>query len=136
MSVHEPIALHRIGGVELARGGFGRPANSPGWGRLVATKSGAYVSERDPADHTFIEAGRTHVIPSYWLACERPELFKPADRRDTRTYQEHRGYLEHARRALERGRTSARSSSRVLPTPRHEPVLPSPRKGQPWRLPR
>jgi hypothetical protein len=34
----------------------GRPLDSPGWGKLVAVKTGAYVSERNPADHTTIGA--------------------------------------------------------------------------------
>jgi Zn-finger nucleic acid-binding protein len=78
----------------------GRPLDSPGWGKLVAVKSGAYVSERNPADRTTIEAGSTHVCRDYWLARERPELFKPADKRDARTYREHRAHLERARQEL------------------------------------
>jgi len=46
---------------ELLQRAGGRPPNSPGWGMLVACKTGAYVSERDPANHTTIEAGSTHV---------------------------------------------------------------------------
>ena len=55
----------------------GRPLDSPGWGKLVAVKTGADVSERNRADHTTIEAGSTHVGRDYWLARERPELLKP-----------------------------------------------------------
>ena len=74
---------------QLERVTSGRPANSPGWGMLVACKTGAYVSERNPADRVDITAGSTHVCRDFWLVRERPELFKPADKRDARTYREH-----------------------------------------------
>ncbi len=74
---------------QLERVTSGRPASSSGWGMLIACKTSGYVSERNPADHVTIEAGKTRVSRDYWLARERPELFKPADNRDARTYREH-----------------------------------------------
>ena len=98
---------------------------------LIACKTGAYVSERNPADHTTIEAGSTHVCRDYWLARERPELFKPADNRDARTYRDHRANLERARQELERRPT--RQAPRRKGVLAHKGVLPpAPR----WRLPR
>ena len=117
---------------QLERVTTGRPANSAGWGKLVAVKTGAYVSERNPPDHTTIEAGSTHVCRDYWLARERPELFKPADNRDARTYREHRAHLERARQQLERG-TPARQASRRKGVLARKGVLPP---APPWRLPR
>jgi hypothetical protein len=115
---------------QLERVTSGRPPNSPGWGMLVAVKTGGYVSERNPADHVTIEAGSTHVCRDYWLARERPELFKPADSRDARTFREHRANLERARQQLERGRRQASRRKGVLA---HKGVLPP---APPWRLPR
>ncbi len=93
---------------------------------LVATASGEFASRRDPAERTDIKAGVTRVSPDYWLARERPELFKLGDRRDARTYRTHCRNLENARDELERGRqTSPRSSTSSL-------MLP----GQPFKLPR
>jgi hypothetical protein len=112
---------------QLERVTGGRPANSPGWGKLVAVKSGAYPSERNPADHTTIEAGKTHVCRDYWLARERPELFKPADKRDARTYREHRANLERAQQELERARRT-RTATRTG-------VLPTRKRAETWRLP-
>jgi hypothetical protein len=117
---------------QLERVTSGRPANSPGWGKLVAVKTGAYVSERNPADHTTIEAGSTHVCRDYWLARERPELFKPADNRDARTYREHSANLERARHELERGLPASRRGRATRPTESGTLTLP----GQPFRLPR
>jgi hypothetical protein len=97
------------------------------WGMLVACKTGAYVSERNPADHTTIEAGSTHVCRDYWLARERPELFKPADKRDARTYREHRAHLERTRQELERGRPT--------PTATRTGLLPTRKSAEMWRLP-
>jgi hypothetical protein len=109
----------------LARG-TGRPRNSPGWGMLVATRSGEFSPERDPSERVTITAGTTRVRADYWLARERPELFKLADRRDTRTYRSHTRNLEHARQELERGRPNrARRRTDALKLP-----------GQPFRLPR
>lgn len=110
----------------------GRPPNSPGWHKLVAVKSGAYVSQRSPADHTTIEAGKTHVSCDYWLARERPELFMPADKRDARTYREHSRNLARARQELERGRPTPHPSRRkgVLAPKGVLPPKPA------WRLPR
>jgi hypothetical protein len=109
---------------QLERVTTGRPTNSPGWGMLVACKTGAYVSERNSADHTTIEAGSTHVCRDYWLARERPELFKPADSRDTRTFREHRANLERARQKLER--MPIRQASRHKGVLAHKGVLPTP----------
>jgi hypothetical protein len=109
----------------LARG-TGRPRNSPGWGMLVATRSGEFSPERDPSERVTITAGTTRVRADYWLARERPELFKLCDRRDTRTYRSHCRNLEHARQELERGhpaRPRRRTDALKLP-------------GQPFRLPR
>jgi hypothetical protein len=114
---------------QLERVTSSRPANSPGWGKLVAVKTGAYVSERNPADHTTIEAS-THVCRDYWLARERPELFKPADNRDTRTFREHRAHLERARQELERRPTRQAPRKGVLA---HKGVLPP---APAWRIPR
>ena len=44
--------------VEQLQRAAGRPPNSPGWGMLIACKTGGYVSERNPADHVTIEAGK------------------------------------------------------------------------------
>ena len=117
---------------QLGRLTTGRPANSPGWGKLVAVKTGAYVSERNPADHVTIEAGSTHVSRDYWLARERPELFKPADNRDARTFREHGANLERKREELERGRPTRQASRRkgVLAPKGVLPPKPA------WRLPR
>jgi hypothetical protein len=38
----------------------GRPANSPGWSMLVACKTGAFVSERNPTERADITAGTTY----------------------------------------------------------------------------
>ena len=124
---------------ELLQRKGGRPANSPGWSMLVASKSGAYVSERNPADHTTIEAGSTHVCRDYWLAVERPELFKPADSRDTRTFREHRANLERKREELERGMPTRQASRRkgVLAPPGVLPPKPAfrlPRRSPPPRV--
>jgi hypothetical protein len=109
----------------LARG-TGRPRNSPGWGMLVAVKSGEFSPERDPSERVTITAGTTYVSPDYWLARERPELFKLGDRRDTRTYRARTRNLEHARLELERERpTGPRRRTDALRLP-----------GQPFRLPR
>jgi hypothetical protein len=110
----------------------GRPLDSPGWGKLIAVKTGAYVSERNPADHTTIEAGSTHVCRDYWLARERPELFKPADNRDARTYREHSANLERARKELERRLPASRRGRATRPAKSGTLTLP----GQPFRLPR
>ena len=117
---------------ELLQRKGGRPPNSYGWGMLIACKTGGYVSERNPADRADITAGKTHVCRDYWLARERPELFRPADSRDVRTYREHAANLERIRQELERGRPSLRPSRRkgVLA---HKGVLPP---APPWRLPR
>jgi hypothetical protein len=107
-----------------------RPRNSSGWGMLRAVKSGAFTSERDPADRCTIAAGTTRVAYDYWLAVERPELFMPIDKRDSRTIDAHRGNLERTQRELERGRTTTRAT-------RTSHVLPSrPAGREPWRLPR
>jgi hypothetical protein len=108
----------------------GRPANSPDWGMLVAAKSGEFTSRRDPTERTDIKAGVTRVVADYWLAVERPELFKLGDKRDTRTYQIQCRNLEHAREELERGLPASRraTSSRAMSS---ELSLP----GQPFRLP-
>jgi hypothetical protein len=99
----------------------------------VAVKTTTYVSQRDPTNHTTIEAGTTHVCRDYWLAVERPEWFKPADNRDARTYREHGDRLERARQELERtprrAHVSRPSSQGVL----SRKVLPA---SAPWRLPR
>jgi hypothetical protein len=99
----------------------GRPRNSPGWRMLEATKTAAVIS-RDGKQHDVITAGKTRLSTDHWLARERPEWFKPADRRDSRTYHEHRRMLDLAKRDLER---ELRTAS----------VLPARRKEQPWRLP-
>ena len=117
---------------QLERVTSGRPANSPGWGMLIACKTGGYVSERNPADHVTIEAGKTRVSRDYWLARERPELFKPADNRDARTYREHSANLERARHELERGLPASRRGRATRPTESGTLTLP----GQPFRLPR
>jgi hypothetical protein len=98
---------------------------------LVACRTGAYVSDRNPADHTTITAGSTHVCRDYWLARERPELFKPADNRDARTYREHSAHLERARQELER--MPIRQASRRKGVLAPKGVLP-PKPA--WRLPR
>jgi len=73
---------------ELQRTG-GRPLNGPGWGMLIAARGGSFISERNPRNHTTITPGTTRVAPDYSLARERPELIKPADNRDARTYKAH-----------------------------------------------
>jgi len=103
---------------------------------LLACKSGSFVSERDPRERVTITANTTRVAPDYWLARERPELFTPVDRRDTRTYSLHRDNLERARRDLERGGTATRRVSDqrgagVLPTPRPVVGLRWPRSNRP-----
>ena len=105
-----------------------RPPNSSGWGMLAATKSGVFVSQRDPSLRTDIKANVTRVAVDYWLARERPELFKPCDKRDMRVYNAHRGMLERAQQDLGRRmpRTRAPRSSSLL--------APRRTTGQPWRL--
>lgn len=110
----------------------GRPPNSGGWGMLVACRTGAFVSQRNPAERVDITAGSTRVSADYWLARERPELFKPADSRDARTYREHAANLERTRRQLERG-MPARQPSRRKGVLAPKGVLP-PKPA--WRLPR
>ena len=77
------------------------------------------LSGRDPADRCTIEAGKTRVAYDYWLAVERPELFMPIDKRDTRTIEAHSRNLDRTRHELERGRPRAsgpgRPRSGVLP---------------------
>jgi hypothetical protein len=99
---------------------------------LVACKTGAYISERNPADRADITAGSTRVSRDYWLARERPELFKPADKRDARTYREHGANLEREGEELERGRPTRQASRRkgVLAPKGVLPPKPA------WRLPR
>ena len=124
---------------ELLQRKGGRPPDSPGWHKLVAVKSGAYVSERNPADHVDITAGKTHVCRDYWLARERPELFMPADGRDARTVREHSANLERTRQELERGRPTRPASPRkgvlapkgVLPP---QPAFRLPRRATPTRV--
>ena len=124
---------------ELLQRKSGRPPNSSGWGMLVACKTGGYVSERNPADHVDITAGKTHVCRDYWLARERPELFKPADSRDARTYREHAANLERTRKELEQGRPS-RQPARRTGVLAHKGVLPPkpafrlPRRAPPTRV--
>jgi hypothetical protein len=116
----------------------GRPRNSPGWGMLVAVKSGAFVSSSDASEHATIEAGKTRVSPDYWLARERPELFNLGDRRDTRTYNTHRRNLENARAELERGRPTSTRRGAVRSTALTLPGQPFklPRSDRPFKLPR
>jgi hypothetical protein len=96
---------------------------------LVACKSGEFVSERNPTERVEIMAGTTRVSRDYWLVRQRPELFKPADKRDARTYREHSANLERARERLERGRPASRRKGVLAPT-RVLPPKPA------WRLPR
>jgi hypothetical protein len=117
----------------------GRPANSPGWGMLEATKSGAFTSKG--GERTTITAGTSRVSSAHWLAREYPEAFRPCDKRDARTTREHQRSLAHVREELERGRPTSRRPHRrsvlsrgVLPPRGYTPVLP--RKAEPWRLPR
>jgi hypothetical protein len=107
-----------------------RPLGSPGWGMLRAVKSGAFTSERDPGERCTITAGKTQVAYDYWLARERPELFMPIDKRDTRTIDAHSRNLERTRHELERGRTRASGPAR----PRSG-VLPPRTGGSTLRLP-
>jgi hypothetical protein len=109
----------------------GRPANSPGWGMLVACKTGEYVSQRDPAQRVTVTAGTTHVAGDFWLARERPELFKPADSRDARTYREHSANLERTRQELERGLPASHRGRATRPPQSRTLTLP----GQPFKLP-
>ena len=117
-----------------------RPPNSPGWGRLVATKTGSFISERDPRERVTINKGTTRVAPGHWIARERPELFRPVDRRDGRTYRAHSANLERARQDLERGGTATRRVSDqrrtgVLPAPRPTASLfRAPRSRRPARV--
>lgn len=118
-----------------------RPRNSSGWGMVAAVRSGAFVSERDPADRCTIEAGKTRVSYDYWLARERPELFMPVDSRDARTIEAHSRNLERTRHELERGRTRASGPARtssVLPPKESRARLRLPRSpsARPLRLPR
>ena len=125
---------------EQAQRAGGRPANSSGWGMLDAVKSGTYTSERDPANTITIEAGTTRVCRGYWLAVERPELFRPADKRDSRTLREHSANLERTRQELERGMPPGRAPRRkgvlapkgVLPP---KPPFRLPRPAKAWKLP-
>jgi hypothetical protein len=90
-----------------------RPPDSPGWGRLVALRS---TKLRSPdGELVELKAGVTHVAYDYWAVRARPELFRVADRRDTRSVREHSRALDHVRQELERGRTRARPRSGVLP---------------------
>jgi len=120
---------------EAAAVASGRPRNSPGWGMLVATKSGGFRSKRDPAERTEIKAGITYVSPDYWLARERPELFKLGDHRDTRTHRTHSRALKNAREHVERGRpTGSLHSTGALTLPGQPLKLP--RSDRPLKLPR
>jgi len=121
----------------------GRPTNSSGWGMLKATRSGTFVSERDPTEGVTLTEGVSRVNPRHWIVSERPELFRVVDKRDVHTAQTHSRYLERSREELERGRTSTRArtpyrpgvlSRGVLPPRPHRNVLPA--KAAPWRLPR
>jgi hypothetical protein len=116
----------------------GRPTNSPGWGMLVACKTGAYVSERNPADRADITAGSTRVSCDYWLVREHPELFKPADNRDARTFHELDASLERKREDLERGLPAARRVRTARPGTLTLPGQPFrlPNGNKPFRLPR
>ena len=118
--------------LELLEAARGRPLDSPGWGMLICTRGGSFVSQRDPRERVTVNKGTTLVAPHFWLAAERPELFKPADRRDTRAYNLHRGNLERARRDLERGGTATRRVS----DQRRAGVLPRPRPAVGLRWPR
>jgi hypothetical protein len=86
-----------------------RPANSPGWGKLVAVKSGV-VTSKDGRGRCVVHADTTYVVPEYRAAREHPELWRPADKRDTRTVRTHLRSLAHTRQELERslGITGAR----------------------------
>jgi len=123
---------------DLVAVGSNRPRNSPGWGMLVAVKSGVVVSP-DGTERDYIKANRRRVRPDHWIAKAYPEMFRPAcDKRDTGTRDAHKRNLEHVLRYLERGRAAGRSSylygQGVLPRQPTRPVLP-PRKGsEPWRL--
>lgn len=116
-----------------------RPPNSLGWGMLAAVRGGTYVSERDPSESVTIKAGQTRVCRGYWLAVERPELFRPADMRDVRTCREHRANLARARQQLERGRPTRQAPRRkgvlapkgVLPP---KPAFRLPRPPTPTRV--
>jgi hypothetical protein len=133
MSWPEQFELATVGRVEVGRYDPRRPANSPGSGTLAAVKSGLYVSERDPQERVEIKAGVTRVSPDYWLARERPELFKPVDKRDSRTAARHLDTLERAAQDLERGRPASRTRTA---TPRRGRVLPPKAPAKPFRLPR
>ena len=85
-----------------------RPLNSPGWGKLVAVKSGTLTGPDGEREQ--IKAGVDHVIPDHWLATRYPQFFKPCDRRDTLTHVEHRRNLERANRQLQ-GTTRGRAGS-------------------------
>jgi hypothetical protein len=104
-----------------------RPPNSSGWGMLRAVKSGTFTSKS--GERTTITAGTTRVSSDYWLARERPELFMPIDKRDTRTIAAHSRNLEHARQTLERGRTTRPATTRT------GGVLPPRAGGSTLRLP-
>jgi hypothetical protein len=104
-----------------------RPPNSSGWGMLRAVTSGAFTSQRNPADRCTIKAGTPRVAFDYWLARERPELFMPIDKRDSRTIEAHSRNLERSRQELERCRPTR--------TPARAGVLPPRTGGSTLRLP-
>ena len=115
--------------------GTARPRNSPGWGMLVATKTGEFSPEGDPSERVIITAGTTLVSPDHWLAHERPELFTLRDRRDAGTYHAHCRNLQNARADLDRGRPTGarRGTAHALKLPGQPFKLPRP---APFRLPR
>ena len=124
--------------LELLQRKGGRPPNSSGWGMLVACKTGEFVSERNPADHVDITAGKTHVCRDYWLARERPELFKPADSRDAppsaSTAPTSNGHAKSSSRA---GRAADRHDARGVLAPKGvlppKPAFRLPRRAPPTR---